>query len=922
MRDSMRPAVLVTLLTATVLAGCGGADTTPESMLSSAKGYLSKNDNKAAVIQLKNALQKDANLVEARFLLGKALLDAGDNVGAEKELRRALELKYPAEQVVPPLARSMVALGQYKKLKEEFGKTQLTSAQGMAELGTALAQAELGTGNVKAAEDALAKALAAQPKYVPAHLTRAWLLAGTGNLSEALKVVDSALEIAPANAEAWQLKGDIHNTRNEQERALAAYRKAVDVQPGFIRAHAALVSLSMQQNKLEDASAQLEDMKKIAPRHPQTLYLQALLGYRQKNYTAAREAIQEHLRMAPDYMPGLLLAGAVEYQLKAYSQAEAHLYKVLQQNPRQAFARRILSVSYLRSGQTEKALETLKPMLDSAERDPSLYSLAGEIYMMSGQPTQAATYFAKATALDPADARKRTAVAVTHMMTGETDRAFRELEQTAAIDSGIRAELTLIAAHMQRREYDKALAVIAGLEKKQPSSPLPHNLRGRALLASHDVAGARKSFERALQIDPTYFPAAAHLSELDLAEKKPDAARKRFETILATYPRHTQALLALASLQARLGGTSDQVIALIKKAIESNPNETAPRLALIGYYFGKKDMKRAVSAAQEAMAAIPDNAEILEASGRAHQAAGETNQALTIYNKLASVLPGSPQPYLRIAAIQIAAKKNDEAIETLRKALTIAPDSVDAQAKLISLQLDAGRTRDAIAIAKEVQKQRPKSSIGYVFEGDIHAALKKWADAAAAYRAGLAQIGSSDLALKLHSALQLSGSGADQFALSWIREHPKDNAFRMRLAQAATHAGDHRTAAEHYRKMLETAPEDVVVLNNLAWAEFQLKQPQAIEHAEKANKLAPNQPALMDTLGVLLLDKGDTARALDLLQRASTLAPRAAGIRLNLAKALIKSGQKDAARKELDELTKLGDKFSGHVEVTQLKRNL
>ncbi|MGZ5096123.1 MAG: tetratricopeptide repeat protein, partial [Burkholderiales bacterium] len=133
---------------------------------------------------------------------------------------------------------------------------------------------------------------------------------------------------------------------------------------------------------------------------------------------------------------------------------------------------------------------------------------------------------------------------------------------------------------------------------------------------------------------------------------------------------------------------------------------------------------------------------------------------------------------------------------------------------------------------------------------------------------------------------------------------------------------DYRNALQQYRKLLETDPNDPWLLNNLASVEAQVKDPKAMEHAEQANKLAPNQPAIMDTLGVLLLESGDTARGLDLLQKASAMVPGAAVIRLNLAKALIKAGKKDAARKELDELAKLGDKFSGQVEVTQLQRNL
>ena len=50
----------------------------PDALLSSAKDYLAKNDRKAAVIQLKNALEKRPDFAEARFLLGQTLLGAGD----------------------------------------------------------------------------------------------------------------------------------------------------------------------------------------------------------------------------------------------------------------------------------------------------------------------------------------------------------------------------------------------------------------------------------------------------------------------------------------------------------------------------------------------------------------------------------------------------------------------------------------------------------------------------------------------------------------------------------------------------------------------------------------------------------------------------------------------------------------------------
>jgi Flp pilus assembly protein TadD len=129
-------------------------------------------------------------------------------------------------------------------------------------------------------------------------------------------------------------------------------------------------------------------------------------------------------------------------------------------------------------------------------------------------------------------------------------------------------------------------------------------------------------------------------------------------------------------------------------------------------------------------------------------------------------------------------------------------------------------------------------------------------------------------------------------------------------------------AAQHYKKMLEIQPNDVLALNNLAFVAGRLNDPKAIEYAEKADKLAPSTPMILDTWGTLLVNRGDTKRGVEILQRAANLAPTAGVIRLNLARALIKDGQKEAAKKELEALAKLGDKFSGQAEVARLMQGL
>ena len=196
-------------------------------------------------------------------------------------------------------------------------------------------------------------------------------------------------------------------------------------------------------------------------------------------------------------------------------------------------ARRILVATYLRTAQPAKALSTLQPVLDKIEQDSNMLALAGEVFMQNGDAEKAGDYFAKAAALDPENKAKQTSVALSRLARGDTETAYRELEQIASVDTGVRADMALISSQLRQRQFDLALKSIDALAKKQPDSPLVDQLRGTATLGKGDLTGARKNFEQALSKNPTYFPAAASLANLDLSEKKPVEAKKRFEAACA-----------------------------------------------------------------------------------------------------------------------------------------------------------------------------------------------------------------------------------------------------------------------------------------------------------------------------------------------------------------------------------------------------
>ena len=85
-----------------------------EEHYQSAREYAEKGDLRASVIELKNALQKDPGLREARFSLGRAYLVLGDGRAATKELERAAELGVAEDRVREPLLRARLAAGDYQ----------------------------------------------------------------------------------------------------------------------------------------------------------------------------------------------------------------------------------------------------------------------------------------------------------------------------------------------------------------------------------------------------------------------------------------------------------------------------------------------------------------------------------------------------------------------------------------------------------------------------------------------------------------------------------------------------------------------------------------------------------------------------------------------------------------------------------------
>jgi putative PEP-CTERM system TPR-repeat lipoprotein len=512
------------------------------------------------------------------------------------------------------------------------------------------------------------------------------------------------------------------------------------------------------------------------------------------------------------------------------------------------------------------------------------------------------------------------------MAIGETDRAFAALESAVELEQpgAYQADIVLIMSYMKQGNYDRALKAMSALEEKQPNNPLTYNLKAAIYVAKKDIATARKLFERALELQPTYVPAAMHLAQLDLQEKNPQLARRRLEAILEKDKSNVDALLGLAEMAPGIGATREEQIGWLERARKASPASLQPHLILARLYIQAGEAKKALEVAQQAQAARPNNPLVLETLGTTQMAAGQKEQALTTYEKLVSVQPNSPLALYRLAEAQAANNNAAEAARTLKRVIALKPNFFDAQVALTNMEVQAGRFEDAKKLARQVQKQSPKSPLGFVLEGDILMAEKKFSLAAKAYEAAYRVTRSGLLAVKLHGAYTRAGAPQEGEArlAQWLKESPNDEIARLYSAEVSMKNARFQEAIQQYEWLQQKRPDDVVVLNNLAWAYHQVKDRRALETAERAYKVKAENPATADTLGWILVEQGNTKRGLEVLQKAVTAAPNAPEIRYHLAQAWLKAGDKSKAREELERLLSSDDKFPQQAEAQALLKQL
>ncbi|WP_342116949.1 XrtA/PEP-CTERM system TPR-repeat protein PrsT [Pseudoduganella sp. OTU4001] len=869
-----------------------------EDLLKEARQAHTRGENRAAVIQLKNLLQQEPGHAIARHMLGELHLALGDPASAEKELRRALSLGHPRKDVLPPLVRALLEQASYQGVLDELQAEPPTAAV-LAWRG----HAQFGLGKNEDAGQLYTEALRKDPDLVEAHLGQARLALVRGDADGAAGMVERALAAAPRNTQTLRFKGDLLRSRGQLEAAMTTYRAILTIDPNNVQAHADIAASLLQSGKPALARTQLAAARKLQPGSLVLVYAQALLEYAEGKHKTALEHAQMVLRAAPEHMPSYLLAATIELAIGATAQARTHVLRYRQGQPKEIYGIRLQALCDLRENKPQDALALVEPLLAAGSQDIDLLAIGGEAAMRAGKHELAGRWFALASSQAPESSQLLAANGLSLLSQGQDARAVDALEQAARQDGpASRAGALLVMTHLRTRNFAQAKAQVAAMEA-QGDNPAVQNLKGGVFLVSGDPDAARRAFSRALKIDPGHMPALDNLVELDLMEKKLPQARKRYQAALERNRGNVPLMMSLARLEARTGNPA-AAIAWLEQASKAAPDAAAPMQALAALYLRTGQAERALALAQRYQASRPAEAAAIDLVAQAAAAAGKHQLALASLQKLTALNPANAELFMRLARNQLALRQKAEALHSVRKAIAIEPQREEALALASALMIDSRAFDDARKLARLAQQRQPKAGIGYKLEADALLEDAKPQEALALYERAFGLQRSGPLMIALHRAMHAAGKlqEARQRMDAWLAQQPQDQPTRLYFASHLLQLGDHAAARHEYETILQNDPDNVLALNDLAWALLQLKDAGALRPAERAHRLAPANPAVADTLAWILVESGKPARAVPLLKKALESAPTSHDIRLHYAHALFRTGDKKGARSQCEQL--------------------
>ena len=675
------------LVCALLAAACGeNPEVAKQRYLESGNRYLSEGKYNEAIVEYRNAVQQDARFGAARVKLAEAYELRGDANRAFGEYVRAAD-------VLPTDVAVQLKAADYLLKARRFEDAQTRAAKVLeldpknVDAQILIGRALVGLRDLDGAVREMEEAVRLDPNRGPTYTNLAVVQLAQNNRDEARAALEKAIELSPTSVDARLALGNFYLViMRDAKQAETEMKSALAIDPKHEKANRALAALYVGTSRAAEAEQFLKNAVQSGGDVEVTL---ALADYYidQDRPSDARNVLKRLASEGQTNAAAEVRLARLEYDDGQTVRAHQIINGILDREPRNVGALLVKSGWLIAEDKYDEALGQVQTALKIEPGSAMGYYLLGLIQTGNRQFDAAIKSFNEVLRLNPQATVAQLQLSRLHLRGGNTDAAVEFGEQVAAASpNSLAGRLTLVHALLARGITARTEVEVNGLLKSFPSRAEVHAAQGSLRAAQKNLAGARASYERALQLDAGSREALSGLTVLDIQQKRTAQARARLDTAMADEPRRVDLLLLSARVHVS-ENDFDRAEQVLRRAIEIDPGEMSAYRLLAQTYVVQRKL----------------------------------DAAKTEYDRIAQTQPANIIARTMAAIIAQAQRNLPEAKDRYQKVIAQDPRAAVAANNLAWLYADGNeRLDEALALAQTALSQLPnrpevRDTLGWVY---------------------------------------------------------------------------------------------------------------------------------------------------------------------------------------------------------------
>ncbi|MCC6233543.1 MAG: tetratricopeptide repeat protein [Verrucomicrobiales bacterium] len=519
-----------------------------------------------------------------RFNLALALRQIGSFERASEELREVLRLEPDAVPARKRLAEVTSMLGRHEEALR-LAEALLRTAPD--DHGTWELQAQLFL-KLQRPTDAVAPARRAaelDPACPIAHSYLAQALHDAGRLPEAEAAWTEALERAPFEPAFHLNLGALQRDLGQVAKAAQSFRRAIELRPDFALAYRNLGEALTDQRDDDGAFAAFAKARELDAADPTASIREGDLALRRRQFPRAERAYRGALDIAPHQADAWYSLGeACRFQRRP-ADAERAYRQAIELQPAHAAAHTALGIVHFDRGNATEAERLYRRAIELNPREAAPYHNLGNLYREArGDLDAAERWFRQALERSPENGESLGGLGLVASGRGDLAEAERQL----------------------RRAIERA-----------PESSALHNNLGEILRQRGRPNEAEPLYRKALELDPDNPSPYGNLGILQAERKQFAEAEKTFRALLERSSGNARlpALVNLATVCGQQNKTAEAE-RFFRQALDLAPGHPRVKASFASFLADHRlKLDEALSFAQDAVQAGPENPEFLDALG-------------------------------------------------------------------------------------------------------------------------------------------------------------------------------------------------------------------------------------------------------------------------------------------------------------------